>query len=57
MAKKKSKAGRKPIDEKEKATLIGIYIKQSDVELLGGKDELRLLLLDYCKKLIKKQKK
>lgn len=55
--KKKSKAGRKPLDEKEKAVLLGIYVKQSDVDLIGGKDESRLLLLDYWKSAVKRKMK
>lgn len=55
--KKKSRAGRKPLDEKEKAVLLGIYVKQSDVELMGGREEARLLLLDYWKSVVKKKKK
>jgi hypothetical protein len=53
--KKKSKAGRKPVDDK--ATLLGIYVKESQVEAMGGKDESRLLLLDFWKSLVKKKKK
>jgi hypothetical protein len=53
--KKKSKAGRKPVDDK--ATLLGIYVKESEVEAMGGKDEARLFLLDTWKAAIKKKRK
>lgn len=55
--KKKSKAGRKPLDEKEKSSLLGIYVKNAEIDLVGGKDEGREILLTAWKAAVKKKKK
>lgn len=44
MAKKKNKAnrgGRKPVQPSEKMVLVGFYVKQWMIDLLGGKDKTR----------------
>lgn len=52
---KKSKVGRKPVEDK--AIGITVYIKESEVELMGGKDEARLVILNSWKSAVKKKKK
>lgn len=41
--------GRKPINQEEKKRPITIYIKQNEINLLGGKAVVRDELLNYLK--------
>lgn len=44
MAKKKNKAnrgGRKPVEPSKKMVLVGFYVQQCVIDLLGGKDKTR----------------
>ena len=51
---KKAKVGRKKLDDKKE--LVGIYIRKSDIDLLGGTIELREMLLQYVESEILKLK-
>ncbi|HEY3405415.1 MAG TPA: hypothetical protein VGK59_18650 [Ohtaekwangia sp.] len=46
MAKKKQKLGRKKINPKEKAVLVGFYAKQSIIDGLGGMARVREIAKD-----------
>ncbi len=47
MAKKKSTAGRKPVEPQERAVLVGFYTKQSIIDGLGGKDSVRKMCKEF----------
>jgi hypothetical protein len=52
---KRSNAGRKPITDKKKP--VTIYSKESEINLLGGMDEAKLLLSNTITRKIKYLKK
>ena len=47
MAKKKNKGGRKPVEPHKKMILVGFYVQQAVVDMLGGKEKTRTLAKDY----------
>lgn len=49
--KKLSKAGRKKIEDKKE--LVGIYLRPSEINKLGGKESSRQLLSAYIETMVK----
>lgn len=41
MAKRKQKTGRKPIEPSKRVVLVGFYVQQSIIDLLGGMEKTR----------------
>lgn len=41
MAKRKQKSGRKPVDPSKRVVMVGFYVQQSIIDLLGGMEKTR----------------
>lgn len=47
----KAKRGRKPIGDQKKQ-LLGVYLKQHEISLLGGKEQVKQLIAEHLKQII-----
>lgn len=47
----KIKRGRKPIGDQKKV-LLGVYLKQQEITMLGGKEQVKQLISEHLKQII-----
>lgn len=45
--KKTNRGGRKPVEPSKRMILVGFYVQQSVIDLLGGKDKTREIAKEY----------